>query len=701
MHLYEKESNRQKANNPQSVHTQTEKMVNHTLKHNQSYRGLEGMARIMNMMENASIRVPETKYRILKMMDSELKTEFQIECGSCGNFTSSFETKVHCTACTKFLTTSNSKYFVYIPLEQQLRRTIHEHWDEIMKNRISRDDTINDIHDAVQFRRIAAELDGFNLLSLLAGTDGANIFHNNSQSFWAIQIYQNFLDPRMRYVPKNIMVVAFFCDSRKPNMKDFFRPLLRDLKAIHSNGGLIVEKNGTKHKFMPVITHFVSDLPAKIDVQEMKSYAGFNSCGYCLHPGESVKQTAKKNPKCANKESSYVRYIRRKCPDKLRTHNEMLQIYSGLNNANAVCGIKGVSCMIAAPHFDLISGFGIDYMHAVLLGVTKKILNFWLDSSNHKEAFYIKPSDQKLLSERITNIKPIREISRKPGPITKRADYKANEYRTLLLYYLRFCLSGLLNKKYVDHFQLLSSSIYVLLKDKITMNEILDCEIKLTKFADEYEILYGQCNVTMNVHLLRHIAFAVRQLGPLWAQSTFALEANNALLTNTTSRRSVLHSISWKYKSRLSLSSIDIERSASMKVHGKEKITLSKSEMDTLNSNNFKTETSNLFIIYQRISVQNKIFTSKKCKDLSTIDYFVKLHGGEMGSVMFYFVSNNTLFALFELYDVTDTLDHLYVVRQSSVKKIIKLQEIDKKMIYMKIRGREILVLRPNMYEKT
>lgn len=677
-------------------------MIHHSIKHNQSYQSLEGMARIMNMMDNATIRVPETKYKILKMMDPAFDTEFQIQCGSCRNFTSSLNTKVQCTSCPKYLTTTNSKYFVYIPLEQQLRRSIRENWDYIMQNRISIDDSMCDIHDAVQFKKVAAELDGFKVLSLLVGTDGARIFQNNSQSFWAIQIYQNYIDPRMRYVPNNILVVAFFCDSEKPNMKDFFRPLLRDLRSIYLNGGLFVEKNGSGHKFMPVITHFASDLPAKIDVQEMKSYAGFNSCGFCLHPGKSIKQAGKKNTMSSSNGNSYIRYIRQNKPDKLRTHSDMLQIYTKLKNATEdICGIKGVSCMVAAPHFDLIAGFGIDYMHAVLLGVTKKMLNFWIDSSNHKKPYYIKPKDQNLLSTRITNIKPIREISRKPGPISKRADYKANEYRTLLLYYLRYCLSGLLQKKYIDHFQLLSSSIYILLKDKITVNEISEAELKLNQFANEYEQLYGQYNVTMNLHILRHIAFTVRQLGPLWAQSTFALEANNAVLTNTTSKKSVLHSISFKYNARCSLGNIGIKHETEISISGKEKIILNADEIRTLNSNGFETKSSNSLTIYKRISFQKKIFTSKKYRDFSTVDYFVKSIGGDMGTVIFYFVSNDTLYALIQIYEVTEILDHLCVVQPSETKKIITIQEIDKKMIHMKIGRREVLTSRPNMYEKT
>lgn len=677
---------------------QTNHMVGHYLKHNQSYVSLEEMARIMNMMENASIRVPDTKYKIMKQVHPQFTAEFQLLCARCGNYTPTCEKKVQCvnTSCANMLCTSNSKYFVYLRLKRQLENSINEHWDEIMKNQMSMDNIMTDVHDAIQFKNVATKFEGFKVLSLAVCTDGAAIFNNNSQSLWAIQLYQNYLDPKIRYVPKNVLVVAFHCDAEKPKMKDFFHPLLSDLKAIHSAGGIVMEKNGCKQKFMPVITHFLGDLPAKIDVQEMKSYAGFDSCGFCYHPGVSIK---------SNPNSSYVRYIRRDKPEKLRTHDDMLDTYLKIQKKilTPINGVKGISCMIAAPHFNLIDGYGIDYMHCILLGVVKKLLNLWLNSINHSKPFYIKPDDQKVLNKRITSIKPTSEISRKPGPINKRAEYKANEFRTLLLYYLRYCLSGLLTKTYIDHFQLLSSSIYIMLKDRISQEEISNAEADLTKFADDFERLYGENNVTMDVHLSRHIVNAVHNLGPLWAQSAFALEANNGILTKTTAKRNVLHSITWKYNARCSLGVLEQpERDDNgISLKGRGTTILREDEKNMLEKIGIKFECVNSMTTYQRVFMHKKQFTSKTCKEISTIDYFVRLKGGKIGAVMFYFMLDSIVYSFIELYEIVKTTNHLLEVQCSTSKKIFEIQDIDQKLIYMKIGSREILTSRPNMYEKT
>lgn len=76
----------------------------------------------------------------------------------------------------------------------------------------------------------------------------------------------------------------------------------------------------------------------------------------------------------------------------------------------------------------------------------------------------------------------------------------------------------------------------------------------LHKFADKFEEYYGRHNVTMNLHLIRHIANSVLQLGPLWAQPKFTFETNNGVLAKPNhAKKDFLQSLSWKYvmKSKL------------------------------------------------------------------------------------------------------------------------------------------------------
>lgn len=119
-------------------------------------------------------------------------------------------------------------------------------------------------------------------------------------------------------------------------------------------------------------------MPAKAEVQQMVGHNGYYGCGYGVHPGHLVK--------AHGSAKSVVRFIQTKNVIPNRTHNETFKMYGKLKSS-ATYGIKNISCMIGAKHFDLINGFSIDYMHAILLGVVKKLWTLWLDARNHGEAY--------------------------------------------------------------------------------------------------------------------------------------------------------------------------------------------------------------------------------------------------------------------------------------------------------------------------
>lgn len=357
--------------------------------------------------------------------------------------------------------------------------------------------------------------------------------------------------------------------------------------------------------------------------------------------------------------------------------------------------------MIAAKCFDLINSFSIDYMHAILLGVVRKLTDLWLDSKNHGEAFYIPKKKQIILDKRITAIKPPSEITRKPRSIFQRSDYKANEIRSLLLYYLRFSLDDLLPKKYITHFQLLSSAIYILLKESISPNEIDLAEKKLVEFANKFEELYHAKNVTMNVHLLRHIANSVRYLGPLWSQSTFGFETSNGVLVHSrTAKRDFLQQISWVYCMNATLDKDIKINDPFLSLGEKKKISFDTQDLTILNEHGIIT-TSLTFDVYFDISIRGTKFKSTKSKQTSSIDYFVRFLSDKIGAIKYYFSFEQEVYALCEMYTVINLENHLEEVEASNVKKVINVKDIKHKLIYLKIAKHEIISRIPNRFEKT
>lgn len=105
--------------------------------------------------------------------------------------------------------------------------------------------------------------------------------------------------------------------------------------------------------------------------------------------------------------------------------------------------------------------------------------------------------------------------------------------------------------------------MYLLLKEKISPDDINQAKLKLNSFVDSFEILYGQNNVTMNFHLVRHFPTAVEHTGPLWAQSAYGFEANNGVVISRTHvKKNLLHQLSWKYCMKQSLKNDNVKSDA-------------------------------------------------------------------------------------------------------------------------------------------
>ncbi len=70
--------------------------------------------------------------------------------------------------------------------------------------------------------------------------------------------------------------------------------------------------------------------------------------------------------------------------------------------------------MVNLPHFfHVVYGFVPDYMHCVLLGVTRQLSKLWLEESGSE--FYIgSPDYQRVVNARLSKIKPHQYIRRLP-----------------------------------------------------------------------------------------------------------------------------------------------------------------------------------------------------------------------------------------------------------------------------------------------
>ena len=96
-----------------------------------------------------------------------------------------------------------------------------------------------------------------------------------------------------------------------------------------------------------------------------------------------------------------------------------------IRTQSCVQGIRNFSPL--AGVIDLVNGVPVDYMHAVLESVVQLLLNLWFNSTQHREAHYLRSQ----LTNTDSNLKkqhPPSKFNRPPWSIKKHLKYfKASE----------------------------------------------------------------------------------------------------------------------------------------------------------------------------------------------------------------------------------------------------------------------------------
>ena len=234
------------------------------------------------------------------------------------------------------------------------------------------------------------------------------------------------------------------------------------------------------------------DLPAKSLILNTIQYNGKHGCSKCLDPGFTFHTSARGHTHVYPYQASNASGHGSKRSSS--THED--DVKKAEQNNSIVNGVKGRSWLMKLSHYDIIKGTGIAFV------------------------------DKRLLA-----IKPPSTITRRPRKLSEHMKYyKASEYRSFLLYYSLPVLRDVLPEDYWNHYALLVVSIYYLLQQSISEEQLANSEKMLKKFCRQFEILYGRRYMTANVHNLLHLTDCIRELGPLWAYSCFHFESQNGAL---------------------------------------------------------------------------------------------------------------------------------------------------------------------------
>lgn len=266
-----------------------EKIILLYLKHNLTLVCLEDIMKLLNELLEECKRLPTGKVQIMNLFRLHLDLidiVYFVMCKTCRQYSqTSDKVGAKCSRCGITLKFTETNYFVSLPIEQQIIKSVKENWASIQKyelNKNSDPTMICDVHDGEILKTVYEKYQDSetNILSLTINVDGANKFKSNSKSVWPIQLIQNYLPPSIRFLPTNIIVTGLQYVPCKDdhmdelNVREFLLPLVNELNGYRKTN-IQIELDKEVYSFKPIITHAAVDLPAKSKLAEMKQCGGY------------------------------------------------------------------------------------------------------------------------------------------------------------------------------------------------------------------------------------------------------------------------------------------------------------------------------------------------------------------------------------------------------------------------------------------
>lgn len=248
-----------------------------------------------------------------------------------------------------------------------------------------------------------------NIIGII-NTDRVNLYTSSKVELWPIFLAINELTLPNRFSRDNILLVGIWQKKGKPPFEAFFEIFSEYMNSLF-NEGVEIKVNEDYFIVKLAVVCGVFDLPAKAEVLNMSYFNGPHSCIKCEQSGVTVKQ-GKGTAKCFP-----YKFPGARCPD--RKHNTVLASMRTGSAQNRSKGFKGMSGLAYLEGFNLVLDVVPGYMHGVLLGVTKTLLNMWFSPSHSKKEYFI-GKHLKAISHRMKTIKPPDGIERLPRDLEKK-----------------------------------------------------------------------------------------------------------------------------------------------------------------------------------------------------------------------------------------------------------------------------------------
>ena len=337
------------------------------------------------------------------------------------------------------------------------------------------------------------------VLKIIVSTDGLPVFKSSNTHVWPISSCL-FVENKCS---RPFVVGLFYGIDKAMKVNDFLSDFVRDFRDCVETGFIC-----RKRTFKVALHCIVADAPARAFLKNVIGHSGKRGCERCRVHNDKKHGTA------------------------YNDENAVLRTDESLINGKEEGHVKGPS-PLSSVGVKLISHFVLDYMHLVLLGVTRKLMFMWLEGEKSEakknRKFRLAAGQAQGLSLQLTSFAEgcPKEFSRKPRSLSNIRMFKATELRTLLLYTGIVAFNcDIIKKKVYSNFLLLSCAMRIMLSAKYCSERSLRKTARnaLTKFVPQYRRIYGSINVVYNVHNLIHLYSDCKLYGSLNTVNAFPFE---------------------------------------------------------------------------------------------------------------------------------------------------------------------------------
>ncbi|VDP44907.1 unnamed protein product [Schistosoma mattheei] len=334
----------------------------------------------------------------------------------------------------------------------------------------------------------------FDSLNLYINIDGLSISRSSNQQLWPI--LGRIIAPRFSGV---FMIGIYGGNSKPAEFNEFSADTISETKETTDVGLFSVKFN----KCIAIrLAAVIYDAPARSSVRYTVNHNSKAGCDRCTVLGRRLE----------GKTTFPIGVYTLRTDDTF--HRQTQSIH---HQGHSIMGTLSINMIITFP---------LDPMHMVYLGVTKKLVNLWIDLAPRRLQNFNSCAIREinnLISGCVTSTPS--DFPRKCRTLDFVSAWKASECTLFPLYLGPVILEKTLPQPFYLNFRRLALSMYLLAHPKLHNTVVETARIDLLSFLNEYEWCYGSENLVYNVHSLQHLPNDVRAHGPLDSFSAFPFES--------------------------------------------------------------------------------------------------------------------------------------------------------------------------------